>query len=175
MYRHFVLSTILVAGMFASITTFAQHRSYDDVMKDIAATSDSLKTNLDGTGARSYEPVRLNERGGILRNRRGGGGPRPTGPPTEEEVQASAAAAVEDATKLEGLFREIERYWASFNTQDAIELAKISHGSAATIVEKVHSNDFDAAQRAFRDVQQACIHCHFTHRERTIDGFIIKP
>ena len=174
MNRHFVLSMIVVAGMFASITTFAQHRPYDQVMKDIGATSESLKTNLDGTGAESYEPVRLNERGGILRNR-GGGGSRPTGPRTEEEIQASAAAAVEDATKLEGLFREIEQYWTSFNTQDAVELAKSSHESAATIVEKVHSNDFDAAQRAFRDVQQACIHCHFTHRERTIDGFIIKP
>ncbi len=174
MNRKFVLTMIVIAGLFAAVTSFAQHRPYDQVMKDISATSESLKTNLDGTGAESYEPVRLNERGGILRNR-GGGGNRPTGPRTEEEIQASAAAAVEDATKLEGLFSEIEQYWTSFNTRDAVSLAKTSQDAAATIVDRVHGNDFDAAQRAFRDVQQACIHCHFTHRERTIDGFIIRP
>ncbi len=172
MNRHFVLSMIVVAVIFAGITTFAQHRPYDQVMKEIGATSESLKTNLDGTGAESYEPIRLNERGGILRNQAGS---RPTGPRTNEQIQASAAAAVEDATKLAGLFREIEQYWIALNTRDAIGLAKSSHESAATIVENINGNDFDAAQIAFRDVQQACIHCHFTHRERTIDGFVIKP
>jgi hypothetical protein len=172
MNRHFVLGMIVVAGLLTSLTTFAQQRPYDQIMKDIGATSESLRTNLDGTGAPSLEPVRLDERGGILRNR---GARRPIGPVTEESIQVSAAAAVEDATKLEELFREIEQFWTSLNTQDAVKLAKTSHESAATIVEKIEGNDFDAAQIAFRDVQQACIHCHFTHRERTIDGFFIRP
>ena len=172
MNRHFVLGMIVVAGLLTSLTTFAQQRPYDQIMKEIGATSESLRANLDGTGARSLEPVRLDERGGILRNRAA----RPSiGPVTEESIQVSAAAAVEDATKLEGLFREIEQFWTSLNTQDAVKLAQTSHESAATIVEKIEGNDFDAAQIAFRDVQQACIHCHFTHRERTIDGFFIRP
>ena len=174
MNRYFVLSIIVVAVLLTSLTTFAQQRPYDQIMKEIGPTSESRRTSLNGTGARSYEPTRLNERGGVLRNRPGGGG-GPSGPRTEEEIQASAAAAVEDATKLEELFKEIEQFWASLNTHDAVELAKTSHESAATIVEKINGNDFDAAQIAFRDVQQACIHCHFTHRERTIDGFSIRP
>ena len=174
MNRQFILSMIVVVGIFTSITTFAQRRPYDQIMKDIGVTSESLRTHLDGTGAQSYQAIQLNERGGILRNR-GGGGRRSTGPPTEEEIQASAAAAVEDATKLDGLFREIEEFWASLNTQDAVTLAKTSHEGSAAVVEKINGNDFDGAQRAFRDVQQACIHCHFTHRQRTIDGFFIRP
>ena len=173
MNRHFVLSMIFVVGIFASITTFAQQRPYDEVMKDIGIASESLRTHLDGTGAQSYQPVRLDERGGILRNQ--GGRRQPIGPRTDEEIQASAAAAVEEATKLDGLFREIEQFWASLNTQDAVTLSKTSHESAAAIVEKLNDNDFDGAQIAFRDVQQACIHCHFTHRQRTIDGFFIRP
>jgi cytochrome c556 len=47
MNRQFILIMIVIAGVFAGATAFAQHRPYDQVMKDVGATFASLKKNLD--------------------------------------------------------------------------------------------------------------------------------
>ncbi len=196
MNRRFVLTIIVIMGIFAAITAFAQRRdrsvagrdidaitcgrskaaphsefSYDQVMKEIDATSSSLKNNLDGTGAQGIDEVVLNERGGFIRLAQG----RLRKPPTPEQIQACSAAAVEDATKLQALLKEIQQFWASFETEDAVDLAKNAQAAAGTVVEKLKGKDFDAAQEAFGTIRENCRDCHFSHRETTAKGFIIKP
>ena len=171
MNRQLVLIIIVIMGIFAAITAFAQRRPYDQVMKEIDATSASLKKNLDGTGAQGVDEIILNERGGLIRLRQD----RQGKPPSEEQIQTSAAAAVENATKLQGLLKEIQQFWASVDTNDAVDLAKGGQDAAATVVDKVKAKDFDAAQVAFGTIRESCRDCHFAHRETTAKGFIIKP
>jgi hypothetical protein len=96
-------------------------------------------------------------------------------PPSPEQIQASATAALTDATKLQALLKEIQQFWASFETEDAVDLAKNGQDAAVTVVEKVKAKDFDGAQVAFGAIRETCRDCHFSHRETTAKGFIIKP
>jgi hypothetical protein len=196
MNRRLVLTTIVITGLLAAITAFAQRRdrsvagndidaitcgrsnapahsefSYDQVMKEIDAISASLKKNLDGTGAQGIDEVVLNERGGFIRLAQG----RLRKPPTPEQIQACSVAAVDDATKLQSLLKEIQQFWASFETDDAVDLAKSAQDAAGTVVAKLKGKDFDAAQEAFGSIRENCRDCHFSHRETTAKGFIIKP
>src|SRR5437588_10754229 len=51
MYRKFVF-VVVVLAIFAAVTASAQqHRPYDQIMKDVGATFNSLKKNLDGNSA----------------------------------------------------------------------------------------------------------------------------
>src|SRR5688572_1823119 len=140
MNRKFVLSMIMITGIFAAFTTFAQRRPYDQFMKEVDATSASLKKHLDATGAQGVDEVILNERGGLIRMRQ----ERAGRPPSAEQLQASADAALQDATKLQALFKEIEQFWAAVDTSDAVDLSKSAQTAAATVIEKVKGKDFDA-------------------------------
>ena len=140
-------------------------------MKAIDVTSASLKKNLDGTGAQGVDEIILNERGGLIRV----AADRQGKPPAPEQIQACSAAAVEDAAKLQGLLKQIQEFWASFDTHDAVDLAKGAQDAAATVVDKVKGKDFDAAQVAFGTIREACRDCHFSHRQTTGTGFVIKP
>jgi len=186
---------IVITGILAAVTTFAQRpagnqvvkevdavsctqssamphsNSYNQIMKAIDATSASLKKNLDGTGAQGVDEIILNERGGLIRL----AADRVGKPPSEEQIQACSAAALEDAAKLQGLLKQIQEFWASFDTNDAVDLAKSAQDGAATVVDKVKGKDFDAAQVAFGTIREACRDCHFSHRQTTGNGFIIKP
>ena len=189
MNRQFVLMMIVITGIFAAVTAVAQRRagdqvascvpsqampnsdSYNQIMKAIDVTSASLKKNLDGTGAQGVDEIILNERGGLIRV----AADRQGKPPAPEQIQACSAAAVEDAAKLQGLLKQIQEFWASFDTHDAVDLAKGAQDAAATVVDKVKAKDFDAAQVAFGTIREACRDCHFSHRQTTGTGFVIKP
>src|SRR5438552_16080608 len=45
----------------------------------------------------------------------------------------SAAAAIEDAAKLQGLFKETEAFWAPLKTKDAVDFAKRASDAAAAV------------------------------------------
>ncbi len=87
----------------------------------------------------------------------------------------AAAAAVQDAGKLEELFKETETFWAKFNTKDAVDHAKNAQKAFAEIGAKAKSNDMKAAQKAYGTIGSICGDCHFSHREDTGKGFVIKP
>jgi cytochrome c556 len=137
MNRQFVIVLIVIAGVFAAATTFAQaHRPYNEVMKDIGATFANLKKNLDAN---------------------------------------TAPGAVEDAANLEGLFKETEAFWTPFNTKDAINFATTARDAAVAVGAAAKNNDIKAAQASYAGIQKTCGGCHFSHREETGKGFIIKP
>ena len=87
----------------------------------------------------------------------------------------SATAAAQDAVKLEGLFTETEAFWASFDTKDAISFAKRARDAAAAVGAAARGNDIKAAQESYSVIQKSCANCHFSHREETGKGFLIKP
>ena len=195
MNRRFVLMMIVITGIFAALTVFAQGRaappaakeidvvscgqsqtmpssnSYNQIMKAIDAVSASLKKNLDGTGAQGVDEIILNERGGLIRV----AADRFRKPPSEEQIQACSAAAVQDAAKLQELLKQVQEFWAYFDTHDAVDFAKSAQDAAATVVDKVKGKDFDAAQVSFGTIRETCRDCHFSHRQTTRTGFIIKP
>src|SRR2546427_8993133 len=87
----------------------------------------------------------------------------------------SAAVAADDAAKLEGLFTETEAFWTPLDTKDAINFAKRARGGAAAVAASAKGNDIKAAQASYAVIQKSCANCHFTHREETGKGFLIKP
>ena len=87
----------------------------------------------------------------------------------------SASAAAEDAAKLEGLFTETEAFWASLNTRDAVGFAKSAREASAAVGAAAKNNDIKAAQTSTAAIQKSCGLCHFSHREETSKGFLIKP
>jgi cytochrome c556 len=86
-----------------------------------------------------------------------------------------ADAAAQDAVKLEGLFKETEEFWAQFNTKDAVDYAKNAQKAFSEIGAKAKSNDIPGAQKAYGTIGSICGDCHFSHREDTGKGFVIKP
>jgi cytochrome c556 len=87
----------------------------------------------------------------------------------------SAEAAAENAAKLEALFTETEAFWAPLDTQDAVNYAKRARDAAAAVGAAAKSKDIKAAQESYSAVQKNCGNCHFTHREDTGKGYLIKP
>jgi hypothetical protein len=87
----------------------------------------------------------------------------------------NAAAGVEDAAKLEGLFRETEAFWERLNTKDAVGFAKAAAAAAASVGTAAKGNDTKAAQASYTAIQRNCAGCHSAHREGVANGFVIKP
>ena len=172
MNRQFILIMIVIAVLVAGASAFAQqHRPYNQIMKDVQATFANLRKNLDASGVSAEGPA-------------GGGRGAPPAPPAPQQGQrgvvvawdpASQAAAVEDAAKLERLLTEVEAFWAPFDTQDAVGFAKRARDAAAAIGTASKGTDAKAAQASVAVIQKACANCHFTHREETGKGFLIKP
>ena len=136
MSRQSVLIMIVIAGIFAGASAFAEERPYDQIMKDIGATFANLRKNLDAN---------------------------------------SAAAAAEDAAKLEALFGETEAWWSPLKTKDAVRFAKYARDAAAAVGAAARGNDIENAKATSANIQKSCGACHFTHREDTGKGYLIKP
>ena len=86
----------------------------------------------------------------------------------------SAAAAIEDAAKLQGLFKETEAFWAPLKTKDAVDFAKRASDAAAAVGVAAKS-DTKAALESYTGLQKNCAGCHFSHREDTGKGVLIRP
>jgi hypothetical protein len=85
-------------------------------------------------------------------------------------------AAVADAAKLEGLFKETEAFWAQFKTKDALDAAKGAQQGAAAIAAAAKANNIQKAQTSYTGVGKFCAACHTSHREQMPDkSFRIKP
>jgi len=64
---------------------------------------------------------------------------------------------------------------AQFNTKDAVDHAKNAQKAFAEIGAKAKDKDIKAALNAYGTIGSICADCHFSHREDTGKGFIIKP
>ena len=95
----------------------------------------------------------------------------------KKNLDANAAAgAVEDAAKLEGLFKDTEAFWTPFKTKDALDAAKGAQQAAAAVGAAAKDNNVQKAQAAYAGVGKYCNGCHSSHREQLPDKtYRIKP
>ena len=174
MSRRIAVTVILIAALLAATTVFAQQRPYNQIMKDIQGTFASLKKSLDASGVTAAAAPAGGRGGGddeaAAPGGRGGRGAAPA-----NWDQSVRDAAVQDATKLQGLFKETEDFWGKFNTHDAMGFAKSAQDGADQVIAATKANDPRKAQAAYAAIQKNCGLCHFTHREETGKGFFIKP
>lgn len=173
MSRRIAVVVILIAALLAASTIFAQQRPYNQIMKDIQGTYASLKKSLDASGVAAPAAAAAGRGAAPAAEEVGGG--RGRGAAAPEWDQAAKDSAVQDATKLQGLFKETEAFWAKFDTHDAMNFAKSAQDSADQIAAAVKANDPRKAQAAYAAIQKNCGNCHFTHREETGKGFLIRP
>lgn len=87
----------------------------------------------------------------------------------------NSPAAGTDAAKLQGLFGEIEAFWAALKTKDAVGFAKSAGTAAAAVSTAAQNNDIKAAQDSYSAIQKNCGSCHSAHREQIATGFRIRP
>jgi cytochrome c556 len=101
----------------------------------------------------------------------------PTYANLKKNLDASAfPAAAEDASKLESLFKETERFWAPFKTKDALDFAKSAQAAAHAAGVAAKDNNGQKAQTAYNAIGKSCKGCHDSHREAMPDkSFRIKP
>ena len=85
-------------------------------------------------------------------------------------------SAIDDAAKLQSLFKETEDFWAQFKTKDALDAAKGAQDAAAAIAAAAKANNIQKAQASYNAVGKSCNGCHASHREQMPDkSFKIKP
>jgi len=86
------------------------------------------------------------------------------------------AVAVEDAAKLESLFKETENFWTPFKTKDALDFAKNVQLAARNVNAAAKEMNGQKAQAAYAGIGKSCKGCHDSHRESMPDkSFKIKP
>jgi hypothetical protein len=84
--------------------------------------------------------------------------------------------AFEDATKLQALFKDVEQFWAPFETKDAIDAARGAQNSFAALYRSVQVNNFQQALQTYNGAAQYCRNCHSIHRIQAADkSYKIKP
>lgn len=73
----------------------------------------------------------------------------------------NAKASTADATELEGMFAQVEAFYAAKgDAVDAVNLSKKSKDLSAEIARLVAAKDFDTAAGKANDIQRACKSCH---------------
>jgi hypothetical protein len=84
--------------------------------------------------------------------------------------------AFEDASKLQALFKEVEQFWAPFDTKDALDAARGAGNSFAALSRSVQVNNFQQALTTYTSAAQYCRNCHSVHRIQAADkSYRIKP
>ena len=84
--------------------------------------------------------------------------------------------AFEDASKLQNLFKEVEEFWAPFDTKDALDAARGAQNTFDALSRSVKANNFQQALTTYNSAAQYCRDCHSVHRIQAADNsYRIKP
>ncbi|MFN8007697.1 MAG: hypothetical protein U0V70_11845 [Terriglobia bacterium] len=87
----------------------------------------------------------------------------------------NGAEAEKESKKLEGLFKDVEKFWAARKTEDAVKFSKDSQKEAAEVGKAAKAGNFEKALTAHGEIGKNCQGCHTAHREKLPDGgFKIK-
>ncbi len=93
-----------------------------------------------------------------------------------ENLEATEqSAAVDNANRLAGYFREIEAFWARLETQDAMGFASDAAEAASIVAARTVEQDYEGAQVPYEVLGATCGSCHAAHRETIVGGFTIMP
>lgn len=86
-----------------------------------------------------------------------------------------AAAAAADAKTLEGVFSQVQGYWAKKDVADAAKLSMTASEGFKTVAEEAAASKFGEAEATMKKTSSTCGGCHSVHREKAADGsFKIK-
>jgi cytochrome c556 len=89
--------------------------------------------------------------------------------PLRKAVGAQEGPTVAEAgRKIEGIFAEVEKFWAGRNTADAAGWSRDAQMAAREMVSAGESGRNPA--EAFARLSEACRVCHETHRTKADDG-----
>ena len=84
--------------------------------------------------------------------------------------------AFEDASKLQQLFKEVEQFWAPFETKDALDAARGAQNAFDALSRSIKVNNFQQALTTYNSTAQYCRNCHSVHRIQAADkSYRIKP
>ena len=75
---------------------------------------------------------------------------------------------------LEGIFKQVESFWAKRSAADAVNFAKTAHTAAAAASTAAGAGNFDQAAAEAKTLASTCGGCHGAHREKGEGGFKIK-
>jgi cytochrome c553 len=78
--------------------------------------------------------------------------------------------AVDEARKLEGVFKKVAEYWDAKGDGRSAELAKTGQEASAKVVAAASVKDSEQAVMGLKTIQGTCKGCHEAHREKAADG-----
>ena len=91
------------------------------------------------------------------------------------DARKSAESAA-GAQKLQNLFKEVEDFWAPYETKDATQAAQNAQTAFAALSSSIKANNFQQALTTYTGVAQQCGACHSNHRIQAADQtYRIKP
>jgi hypothetical protein len=94
----------------------------------------------------------------------------------KENLDMRNAESGNDAIKLRGLFKEVEEFWARYETKDAIQASVGAQNAFAALSESVKVNNFQQALTTYTAAGRYCAACHSIHRVQAADqSYLIKP
>ena len=87
----------------------------------------------------------------------------------------NSAESEKNSKKLEGLFKDVEKFWAARKTKDAVDFSKDAQKGAAEVAKEAKAGNFEKALATYGDIGKNCQGCHTAHREKLPEGgFKIK-
>ena len=92
----------------------------------------------------------------------------------QKGIAAKDAAAAAEATNLEGIFKQVEGFWAKRNTADAVGFAKQAHMAAGAAAKAITAGNWDQAAAEGKTLGAQCASCHMAHRAGEKGNFSIK-
>ena len=94
----------------------------------------------------------------------------------KENLDKRNSVAADDAAKLQALFKEVQEFWARYETKDAIEASEGAQAAFAALAESVKVNNFQQASTTYTAAGRFCATCHSVHRVQAADqSYLIKP
>jgi cytochrome c556 len=94
----------------------------------------------------------------------------------KENLDKQNPDAAKHSLKLQGLFKEVEAFWARYDTKDAIDAAQKAQTAFGALSESVRVNNFQQAGTTYTAAGRYCAACHSVHRVQAADqSYLIKP
>jgi len=94
----------------------------------------------------------------------------------EGHIQAAYWYELEDDDAvLTSFFEQVESFWKERKIGKAVELTGEALRAAGALKAAAAKDDSDGATRALRALRTTCRSCHEGFREKTEDGYRIKP
>ena len=90
-------------------------------------------------------------------------------------LAGNAEAALQSATRLEGLYKEFVVFYEQMKLEPGLSMAKEGLMAASEGVAAVKAKNFEAAAATHRMISRGCRDCHPIYRQEAPDGLTYLP